>query len=193
MLSASDTLPARPRRVVVAGVSGVGKTTFARRLAPLLDSRHIELDGLFHGPGWTPRPAFLADVRALVAGDTWVTEWNYGPARALVAESADLMVWLDLPFRVTLARVVRRTVRRRISREVLWNGNREGPLRHVLTDPAHVVRWSISTRHAYAERVPRAEADHPGLLVVRLRSARETEQWLDALASRRPGAPGPRR
>lgn len=57
------------------------------------------------------------------------------------------MVWLDLPYRVTLTRVVRRTVRRRLRREVLWNGNQEGPLRHVLTDPGHVVRWSISTRH----------------------------------------------
>lgn len=183
MLSVDDALPMQPRRVLVAGLSGVGKSTFARRLAPLLSSRHVDLDGLFHGPGWTPRPEFLDGVRALAASPTRVTEWNYRPARPLLAGAADLLVWLDLPYRITLTRVVPRTVRRRARREVLWNGNLEGPLHQVLTDPGHIVRWSISTRHVYAERLPQAAADHPGLLVVRLCSAREVERWLSRIRS----------
>lgn len=95
-------------------MSGAGKTTFASRIEAATDVPHTELDALFHGPDWTPRPQFDADVRALIAQDAWITEWGYGAARPLLAEAADLLVWLDFPFwRITFPRVVRRTVRLR--------------------------------------------------------------------------------
>ena len=181
MLGAHDPLPARPRRVIVAGVSGVGKTTLAGRISDILDIPHTEIDGLFHGENWTPRESFLSDVRALVAGEAWVTEWQYSLARPLLAERADLLIWLDLPFlRVALPRVIRRTVRRRRRRQELWNGNVEPPLVTFFTDPEHIVRWAWSTRHTYRERVPRADAEHENLVVVRLRSQREVDAWLSS-------------
>ena len=100
------------------------------------------------------------------------------PRRVLVADHADLLVWLDLPFRVTLTRVVRRTVGRRLRGEELWHGNLEPPLHRFLLDREHVVRWAIGTRRTYAELVPRAAAARPGLLVCRLRTRREVEEWL---------------
>jgi adenylate kinase family enzyme len=51
LLDAVASLPVRPRRVLVAGTSGAGKTTLASRVAALLDLPHIEIDALFHGPG----------------------------------------------------------------------------------------------------------------------------------------------
>ena len=172
-------LPRRPRRVLVAGVSGSGKTTVAARVARALDAPHTELDSLFHGPGWVPREEFLEDVRALAASETWTTEWQYPAARPLLLERADLLVWLDLPFAtVTLPRLLRRTVRRRLRREVLWNGNVEPPLRTVLTDPEHVVRWAVAGRRKLHARVPLLERDRPALTVVRLRSPREVSGWL---------------
>jgi adenylate kinase family enzyme len=176
VLRADDPLPVRPRRVVVAGVSGVGKTTLAGRIGEVAGIPHTEIDALFHGPGWTPRPEFVDDVRALVAEDVWVTEWQYSDARPLLTARADLLVWLDLPFAtVTLPRVIARTLRRRLGREHLWNGNIEPPLHTFFTDPEHIVRWSISTRHNYRERIPALPAD---LAVVRLRTTREVERWL---------------
>lgn len=160
----------------------MGKTTLAAEVARRLDIPHVEIDALFHGPDWTPRPAFEADVAAFTAEEAWVTEWQYGSARELVADRAEVLVWLDLPFRLTLARVVRRTVGRRLRREVLWNGNTEGPLHTVLTDPEHIIRWSISTRRKYGQLVPEAVAARPHLQLVRLRSRREVEQWLAGLS-----------
>ena len=179
MLTALDPLPRHPRRIIVAGVSGVGKTTLARRIARVAEVPHTEIDGLLHGPGWTPRPSFLHDVEDLAAQDAWVTEWQYGPARPLLAARADLLVWLDLPFWTrTFPQVVRRTVRRRIRREELWNGNIEPPFRRILTDPEHIVRWAVSTRHKYRARIPQLDAEMPELPVVRLRSRRDVERWL---------------
>lgn len=178
MLTASDPLPYRPRRVAVAGVSGSGKSTLARRLAHVLDLPYTELDALHHGPGWTKRPEFEVDVDALVATDAWVTEWQYDHARPLLVARADLLVWVDLPYPVTLSRVTRRTLRRRLRREVLWNGNQEGPLHTFFTDPDHIVRWSFRTRNLYDERLPRVAAERPDLPIVRLRSTRELDLWV---------------
>ena len=43
----------------------------------------------------------------------------------LLLRAADVVVWLDLPIRVWLPRLIRRTVRRVRGREELWNGNKE--------------------------------------------------------------------
>lgn len=183
MLGPLDPLPRRPRRILVAGVSGVGKTTLSARIAAELGLPHTEIDALFHGADWTPREEFDADVDALVAQDEWVTEWQYGSARPRLAAAADLLVWLDLPFwTVAFPRVLRRTLRRRLRREELWNGNVEGPLWRVAVDPEHIVRWAVSTRNVYGERVAGAEAD--GLTVVRLRRRPEVEQWLTTTLAR---------
>ncbi|WP_299040308.1 hypothetical protein [uncultured Pseudokineococcus sp.] len=67
-----------------------------------------------------------------------MTEWGYGPTRNVLAARADLLVWLDLPRAVVMRHVVRRTLRRRLRREVLWNGDVELPLRTSFTDEEHI-------------------------------------------------------
>ncbi len=179
VLRFDDPLPARPARILVAGVSGAGKSTLGRRLSELLDIPYTELDGLFHGPGWTRRDEFVDDVRTLASSESWVTEWGYRDARPILAARADLLIWLDLPFyAVTLPRVVTRTVRRRVRREELWNGNVERPFHSFFTDREHIVRWAWSTRGKYRTRVPVLAGSHPDLPIVRLRSTREVERWV---------------
>lgn len=170
-----------PRRIAVAGTSGAGKTTLARRIGSHLGLPHTEIDALHHGPGWVPRTRFLDDVRAMVAQDSWVTEWQYAAARPLIAERAELLVWLDLPVPHQMSRLVRRTLRRRWHGEQLWNGNTEPPLRTFLTDRDHVIRWGWRTRHRLREQVPAALATHPHLRLVHLRSQRAVERWLAEL------------
>jgi hypothetical protein len=74
--------------------------------------------------------------------------------------------------------VLRRTLRRRLRREELWHGNIEPPLHTFFTDPEHIVRWSISTRKLYRDRVPALVVAHPQLTVVRLRRRRDVDRWL---------------
>lgn len=182
VLCATDPLSSPPTRIVVAGTSGTGKTTLARRLGAALDLPHVEIDALFHGSHWQPRPEFVDDVEAFTATDRWVTEWQFPAARPLMAARADLFVWLDLPFRTTLRRVVARTVRRRLRREELWNGNVEPPLWTAFTDREHVVRWAVITRHRLATDVPALQRSLPDLLIVRLRTQREADRWVDRLS-----------
>lgn len=177
LLGAADPLPRRPERVLIAGTSGAGKTTLARAVAEVLGCPHVELDSLHHGPGWTKRPEFEDDVRRVAAGPAWVSEWQYTAVRERLLARTDLLVWLDLPRAVVMARVLRRTVGRRVRREVLWNGNTEPPLRTMLTDRDHIVRWAWRTHDRTRERVRAACAARPELVVVRLRNAAEVAAW----------------
>ncbi|MCK9794265.1 AAA family ATPase [Isoptericola sp. 4D.3] len=171
----------RARRILVAGTSGSGKTTLAGRVSAALDLPYTELDGLHHGPGWTPRPEFEDDVRAVVAQDAWVSEWQYGAVRPLLLERAQLLVWLDLPVPVVLWQVVTRTVRRRVRRTELWNGNVEPPLRTVFSDRDHIVRWAWRTRHKLRGLDRRLAVEAPHLQVVRLRSRHDVHRWVRGL------------
>jgi adenylate kinase family enzyme len=189
LLGPLDALPGRPRRVLVAGPSGSGKTTLAGRVAAALAIPHVEIDGLFHGPAWVPRPSFEADVHRFSAGPQWVTEWQYSLVRAHLADRADLMLWLDLPRHRVMRQVIRRTLHRRLRRQRLWNGNVEPPLWTVFTDPQHIVRWAW-TRHPHtAARVAAARDERPELVVVRLPDHRAADRWITgplAEAARRP-------
>lgn len=179
LLGPDDALAHRPRRLLVAGPSGSGKTTAARRLATAFNLTHTEIDALFHGPDWTPRTAFLADVQALVAGEDWVTEWQYPQARPLLAARTDLVIWLDLPRRTVMRQVIGRTLRRRLHRERLWNGNVEPPLATIFTDPEHIVRWAWTTHGLLPGRIAALRDDRPELVIVRISRHRELTVWLD--------------
>jgi len=121
--------PTRWRRIAVYGPAGSGKTTLARQLSERLGVPHIELDALFHQPGWqpTPRDEFRAKVAAALAGNRagWVVDGNYGSVRDLVMGEADTAVWIRLPFWRVYPRLVTRTLRRVATGEVLWGTNRE--------------------------------------------------------------------
>src|ERR1700744_3085931 len=137
------------RRVSVVGNSGSGKSTLAAALAGRLGVRFLELDSVYHQPGWVPLPA--AEYRALVseavAGDGWVIDGNYSAVRDIVWARADTVVWLDLPRRTVMRRIIWRTLRRIAGRIELWNGNRERWRNFFTLDPQEsVIMWAW-TRH----------------------------------------------
>ncbi len=127
--------------------------------------------------GWTVRDTFESEVHSFSAGSCWVTEWQYSRVRPILAQRADLLIWLDLSRALVMRQVIRRTVRRRLSRQVLWNGNVEPPLWTMLRDRNHIIRWAWSTHHKTATRMATLLGEHPDLVVVRLTSRKDVERW----------------
>ncbi len=170
------------RVAIVGSASGNGKTTFGRALAERLDVPFVELDALNHGPNWTEAtPEELrAKVEPLVAQDAWVIDGGYmGKLGHLVVGNADTVVWLDLPIRVWLPRLVRRSWRRLRGKEQLWNENRE-TVRGLLWGRESLfgfaLRMHFRRRRTYPERLAPYR-------VVRLRTPAEVGRFL-AQASR---------
>jgi adenylate kinase family enzyme len=166
------------RRVaIIASASGNGKTTLGRDVAARLGVPFVELDALVHGPNWTETPD--AELRALLEPilieEGWVIDGNYtGKIGTLVLDAADTIVWLDLPTRVWLPRLIRRTRRRIGGQETLWNGN---------TEHWHDAVWGRESLFGYAlTQQPRRRREYPrrlaGYPVTRLRTPADVDRWL---------------
>jgi adenylate kinase family enzyme len=180
------------RRISVVGISGSGKTTVAARLAAGLAVPHLELDGVFHQPGWQPLP--LADFRAAVAdfaaGDGWVIDGNYRAVQDLVWARADTVVWLDPPRWRVMGQLARRTLSRMARRTELWNGNRESWASLLRADPEKsILRWAWTKHGVTRERYRRAQADpaHARLRFVRLATPAQVAEFTRRAGTR----PGP--
>jgi adenylate kinase family enzyme len=159
--------------VVVGGISGSGKSTLARELARRTGAAYVELDALFHKPGWEPSTdeEFAAKITAALdaAGERWVVDGNYTRMRDLVWSRATTFVWLDYPFGVATWRAVKRTARRLATREALWHGNRERFSN--LFDKGHPIWWSMSQYRGSRARYEQAVRDprwaHLGVVRIR--------------------------
>ena len=166
------------------GGSCVGKTTVSRRLAALLGVPHIELDALHHDRGWQEAPADVLQARVRAAFDAapdgWVADGDYrSKLGSLVLDRADTVVLLEAPFHVAFGRALRRTIGRTVTREELWNGNREQI--RFLFSRYWIPWWVLQTHRQKAREIPRRVAEHPHLDLVHLRSASEVERWLQSI------------
>ena len=95
------------RRVVVTGMAGAGKSTFARQLAAKTGLPVIHLDVHFWKPGWV-EPSYQewrAVQSTLLAGEEWIADGNYHETLDLRLERADTVVYLDTQWWVCAARV----------------------------------------------------------------------------------------
>jgi adenylate kinase family enzyme len=169
---------------VIASASGNGKTTLGREIARRMRVPFVEMDELVHGPGWVEigNDDLRAQVEPIVASAGWVIDGSYrGKLGDLVLEAADLIVWLDLPLRVWLPRLVRRTARRIRGDEELWNGNKE-TLRSALFSRDALILFALRSHF-------RRRRDYPEALarwrVVRLRTTAEVDCFLRDLPSAR--------
>ena len=189
MLSTAQDRPDLTRAVVI-GTSGAGKTTFARALAERMGVPHIEFDAYRHGPNWTETPddVFRRRVADAAAGGGWVADGNYSIARDIVWTRATAVVWLDYPFPVIFWRLFRRTIRRSVRREELWNGNREQLWRHFFTKDS-LFLWALKTHRRRKRGVIAALAtpEYRHLAALRLRSPGEARLLLESAGLARDG------
>ena len=172
-------------RIVVFGFAGSGKSTLARQLALRLGLEYFETDALHWNPGWvgTPTPEFREKVEAATAGSRWTTEGNYSQVRDIYLSKADTVVWLDYPFWFSFWRLLNRTIARIVDKQPICNGNYE-TFQGTFLDKKSILLYALQLRWRMwregTEYSSRWQA-YTHLEVLRFRSARETEAWLEGL------------
>ena len=123
----SDFIPSNRDRIVVIGTLGSGKSTLAAQLSDILSIPSVEMDALLWEPNWTHAPldVFRNRISDATSGESWVLAGNYVRVKDIVLPRATAVIWLDYRLNVILWRLFWRTIKRVVTREVIWGGNRE--------------------------------------------------------------------
>jgi adenylate kinase family enzyme len=179
----------RVQRISVVGNTGSGKTTVASGLAAALGVPHLELDAVFHQPGWQPLETgeFRRIVSEFTAGPSWIVDGNYSDVRDIVWDGADTVIWVDPPRHRVMRQLIARTLRRMTTGAELWNGNRER-WSYLFNREESIILWAWTHHRKYRDRYLAAQADpaHAHLAFIRLRTPAETA----ALMRTASGGPG---
>lgn len=175
-------------RIAVVGTSGAGKTTFAQYLAQITSGAHIELDAIHWQPNWVELPTeeLRERVTRAAAQERWVIDGNYSKVRDIVWGRATHVIWLNYPFLTVFSRVLFRTVRRIITREELFAGNRES-FKGTFLSRDSILWWMITTygRNKRQYRALFAHNDMPHLTMIELRNQHQADRLLASLQQTR--------
>lgn len=176
-------------RVLVIGLTGSGKTTFATKLAACIGIDRIELDLINWRAGWYDRSrnepdAFRADVKAALAGPEWVCAGAYRKVRPAIYARANTLVWLDLPFHLVLRQVLGRSFARAVLKMDMLNGNRETFARWLRKDHPIQVVWDHYHRKRVQFEAELARPETAHLDCLRCKTRGEVAQALETLRTR---------
>jgi adenylate kinase family enzyme len=154
--------------VHIIGGPGSGKSTLARQLGLQLGAEVVELDQVAYGPGGAKRTLAerSASVRDILARPVWITEGIYLWWIEDLLCCADVIVWLDVSFRLAAWRIVTRHVRASLA-----GTNQHPGLRRLLA-------FLRGTYRYYAEPLSEAPAaaDDDGA-ITRAHTARELGRY----------------
>jgi adenylate kinase family enzyme len=116
------------KNIFVVGTSGSGKSTLGKYLATKFGYRYLELDAIYWLPNWTPRePSELAQlIREEQAKPGGLVLDGNTLNKGATISPGDTLVFLDFSRGLIVSRVLRRTLKRIITRQELWSGSREG-------------------------------------------------------------------
>lgn len=101
------------QKIMVLGVSsGVGKSSFAKKLSEKTAIPVHHLDAYFWKPGWveSTHEEFSGKQQCLVEKDCWIIEGNYTATYEIRRQQADTIIYLERPLIICLYRVVKRRI-----------------------------------------------------------------------------------
>jgi adenylate kinase family enzyme len=101
------------RNILIVGCPGGGKSTLAEQLSQITGLRVIYMDHIYWKPGWVLRSQeeITALITKEIERDGWICEGNNAQTFSLRVPKAQMLIWLDLPRRTCLWRIIKRTLK----------------------------------------------------------------------------------
>ena len=173
-------------KILVIGTSGSGKTTLAEKLSKLLNIKNIELDALNWKENWTQ--SSIEEFRKKIEDSIkntkgYVLHGNYSKVKDLTWGTVDTVIWLDYKRIVVMWRVLKRTIRRIITQEELWAGNKE-TFKNSFIGKEAIVIWAWNTYKKRKEQYSRMVEENPYNIkeFIILKRPKEAEALLKRIA-----------
>lgn len=183
----TDRTLAGRRRILVVGCSGAGKSTLSRELGAACGLPVVHLDRHYWQPGWVASDdeSWRRTLDELLREPAWVMDGSYHITLARRLERADAVVFLDLPRRICMMRILWRLV--------TWFGRSRADLAPGCPEQwdgefvRWVWRWKQDVRPWVLAELARPR---PEVMQITLRSPRDVAGFLRGVRDRGPGPGG---
>ena len=168
-------------RVLVIGMAGAGKSTFAQALSTKTGLPVIHLDVHYWKPGWV-KPSedeWREKQRAMLAAPAWIADGNDLETLDLRLEHAETVVLLDTPWWICAGRAFVRGLRKPV--DEMPEGCDDSATRR-LQDEWRLIWVVWRHRRSEAEQARAMISRHGGRVALRvIRSKRAAQEFLSTL------------
>ena len=162
-------------KIIILGSSGAGKSTFARKLSPMLQIKVFHLDRFFWGHNWKRKTRHdrMEWLEKLIFGEKqWIIEGNYFASLEPAFKEADTIIFLDIAPLVCLWRIVRRHHGYRIyPRRDIPEGSTD---KLTLSLMIQVLTFPFNDR----KRIEQVPLNYHPKYIIRIRSLKEVKSFL---------------
>ena len=169
---------ALPKRILVYGVTGSGKTTTARHLGELTGLPWHEADYLTWDPGWVMVPDDVQRERiaAICAQDEWILDTAYAKWMEYPLARVQLIVGLDYSRGRTFWQLLKRTIARCTDKKEICNGNVESF--RTMFSKESILLWHYRSFARKRHRMRKWQSSETQFEVILFKSPRQLEFWL---------------
>ena len=170
------------QKIYIIGTTGSGKSTCAKKISEKFGLTHIELDSIYHGKNWESLENSLFQqkvIERLSNLDAWIVDGNYPQVRDIILNQTDTVIWLDYPLLLVLFRVIKRTFKRLIKKEKLWNDNYESWC-ETFFRRENVILWALRTHKRRRKEYLKLYSNEifSDLKIYRFTKLSELEDWI---------------
>jgi adenylate kinase family enzyme len=166
------------KRVLILGIPGAGKSTLAQRLGAILCLPVFHLDRYYWNPGWkaTPPQEWADRQIDLLSRPEWIIDGNYRSSIPLRLQYADTVIYLDIPRRLALWRIMKRVT--------MYRGTTRPDMANDCPEPLfdrefirYIWRFHRDVRPGMLALLSQFQGREGGT-VVHLKSSNAAESWL---------------
>jgi adenylate kinase family enzyme len=167
-----------PKRIMLYGVCGSGKTTAAKKLGELTGLPSHEVDYLTWDPGWVKvdDETQRERIAEICAGDEWILDTAYGKWIDVPLERVQLIIGLDYSRGRTFWQLLKRTVARCADKKLVCNGNVES-LKSMLSTES-IPLWHYRSFARKRQRMRNWQASETEFDVILFKNPSQMEFWL---------------